>query len=217
MLVSCWGVKGGSGCTVVAAMVAARLARCSVSGALLVDLSGDADAVLGCAVPSRSGVASLLGAGAAAAPGEEVDVGEGLALLPRGEGPLDPDRLAVLEGLLGTEPRPVVVDCGTLPPSEPAPEVAAAFAGRQPSLLVTRPCFLALRRAVRARLRPSGVVLVDEPGRAMGRRDVESVLGVPVVAEVPYDLAVGRAVDAGVLLQRAPKALIRATERLVLP
>jgi hypothetical protein len=78
------------------------------------------------------------------------------------------------------------------------------------SLLVLRPCYLALRRAVAAPFRPSGVVLVREPGRALTRRDVEAVLGVPVRAEVDVDPAIARAVDAGLLTARLPRGLERA-------
>jgi hypothetical protein len=144
----------------------------------------------------------------------ELDVGGGLGLLARGDGHLDLRHAAVLRALLVAEHRPVVVDCGTLPPGEAdalAHEVAAS-ASR--SLLVLRPCFLALRRAVQSPLRPSGLVLVVEPGRALGPRDIEGVLGVPVVAEVPVDAAVARAVDAGVLGRRLPRHLARAVRGL---
>ena len=60
---------------------------------------------------------------------------------------------------------------------------------------------------------PLGVVrmpYVAEPGRALGRRDVESVIGVPVVAEIPLDPAVARAVDAGLLSCRLPATIGRA-------
>ena len=83
-------------------------------------------------------------------------------------------------------------------------------AGASLSLLVLRPCYLALRRAVDAPLRPSGVVLVAEPGRALGRRDVEDVLDAPVRAEVPVSPAVARMVDAGLLSRRLPRLLERA-------
>ena len=42
------------------------------------------------------------------------------------------------------------------------------------SLLVTRACYLALRRAVAAPCRPDGVVLVAEPGRALRTADVDT-------------------------------------------
>ena len=56
-------------------------------------------------------------------------------------------------------------------------------------------------------VRPTGVVLIDEPGRALTSRDVEHALGVPVVAEARLDPAVARAVDAG--LARSPGFLDR--------
>ena len=88
-------------------------------------------------------------------------------------------------------------------------------AGAQESLLVLRPCYLALRRALAAPVRPSGVVLVSESGRALGRRDVEDVLGVPVRAEVAIEEAVARAVDAGLLGRRVPRPLERALRPIV--
>jgi hypothetical protein len=85
--------------------------------------------------------------------------------------------------------------------------VAAAASA---SLLVLRPCYLSLRRALQAPMRPSGVILVSEPGRSLGRSDVEDVLGVPVRAVVGIDPAVARAVDAGLLATRLPRGLERA-------
>jgi hypothetical protein len=78
------------------------------------------------------------------------------------------------------------------------------------SLLVLRPCYLSLRRALQAPVRPSGVILVTEPGRSLGRSDVEEVLGVPIRAVVGVDPAVARAVDAGVLPARLPRGLERS-------
>jgi hypothetical protein len=56
-------------------------------------------------------------------------------------------------------------------------------------------------------IRPTGIVLVDEPGRALTSTDVERALGVGVVAEVRLDPAVARAVDAGLLIARLPRSL----------
>jgi hypothetical protein len=86
------------------------------------------------------------------------------------------------------------------------------------SLLVTRPCYLALRRAVMLDGRPTGVVLVNEPSRALGAPDIARTLGAPVVAEVAYDPQVFRAVDAGLLAARLPRGLaqpLAAPARLV--
>jgi len=137
----------------------------------------------------------------------ELSVGPDLALLPRGRGAPGPAaRHHVLARLLAAEPRPVVVDAGVVGPDSPAlPLVAEATR----SLLVTRACYLGLRRAIDLPIRPSGIVLLREPGRAMGREDVEHVVGAPVVADVPVDPSVARAVDAGVLARRVPRALAR--------
>jgi hypothetical protein len=80
------------------------------------------------------------------------------------------------------------------------------------SLLVVRPWFLALRRAIAAPVRPSAVVLVVEEHRTLGPQDVEDVLGVPVLC-VAWDPAVARAVDAGLLASRLPKVLERALRK----
>jgi hypothetical protein len=50
-------------------------------------------------------------------------------------------------------------------------------------------------------------VLVSEAGRALRASDVAAVLGAPVVAEVPFDLSIARAVDAGLLARRCPSPL----------
>ena len=103
----------------------------------------------------------------------------------------------------------LVADCGVVTGDRPEPGPTLASAAGL-SLLVLRPCYLALRRALAAPLRPSGVVLVNEPGRALGRADVEALLEVPVRAEIDLDPAIARAVDAGLLAGRLPKVLERA-------
>jgi hypothetical protein len=135
----------------------------------------------------------------------------GLHLLRRGPGPLTPEAAPLLAGVLVSDRRPVVVDCGRIVDDE-GDDVAcratvAAAADR--SLLVLRPCFLALRRAVDAPIRATGVVLVREEGRALGRSDVEDALGLPVVAQVRTSAAVARAVDAGLLAAALPPKLAK--------
>ena len=220
MLLACWSPKGGSGTTVIACGLAAVLARSGPpAGALLVDLSGDAAAVLGLPEPAGPGLAEWLAAGADVGAGAlarlEVAVAGGLNLLAWK--PPEPGyrpglgRAETLLDALGADHRPVVADCG----SAAAGAGLALAAGAQESLLVLRPCYLALRRALAAPVRPSGVVLVAEAGRALGRRDVEEVLGVPVLAEVAVEDAVARAVDAGLLARRVPRPLERALRPLV--
>jgi hypothetical protein len=214
VLVACWAAKGGSGATVVSVALATVLARTSPAGALLVDLDGDVPAALGVPEPSGPGIAGWLAAGGSVPPDAlarlELPVGGGVSLLPAGGAlPAAGDRGEALASRLGDDPRPVVVDCGTAP--DGARLAVAAAASR--SLLVVRPCYLGLRRALAAPLRPSGVVLVDEPGRALGPDDVGAALGVPVRAVVAYEPRVARAVDAGLLARRLPATLARSLGR----
>jgi len=223
MLIACWSVKGGSGTTVVSVALAVMLARSHRSGVLLADLAGDVPAALGVADPCDPGLTGWLATGtsvpADALARLELDVGNGVSLLPRGTGSFggaghDRERMGVLSGLLAADPRPVVADCGVLGGAGGAGDVAAEATH---SLLVTRACYLALRRVTGAPIRPSGVVLVSEPGRAIGRSDVESVVGAPVRAEIAALPAVARAVDAGVLASRLPRSLDRALRAVVEP
>ena len=209
MLVTCWSVKGGSGTTVVAAALAVLLSRRLADGALLIDAGGDVGAVLGLAEPSGApGLADWLAAppdvGAGALDRLVVPAGPGLSVLPRGSGPIS---LGGTERLLAAVAgRPVVVvDAG--PPSSFGVELAAASTL---SLLVIRPCYLALRRALAAPARPSGVVVVEEPKRSLDAVDIEDVLGVPVQAIVPWSPDIARAVDAGLLGSRLPRPLAAA-------
>ncbi|HVL07474.1 MAG TPA: hypothetical protein VM388_15915 [Acidimicrobiales bacterium] len=220
MILACWSPKGGSGTTVIACGLAAVLARSGpAAGALLVDLAGDATAVLGVPEPAGPGLAEWLAAGGDVGVGAlarlEVAAGTGLGLLackpPGPESRLGPGRAETLLDALGADRRAVVADCG----SGAAGAGLVLAAGAAASLLVLRPCYLALRRALAAPVRPSGVVLVAEAGRSLGRRDVEDVLGVPVMAEVAVEDAVARAVDAGLLARRVPRPLERALRPLV--
>jgi MinD-like ATPase involved in chromosome partitioning or flagellar assembly len=224
VVIACWSVKGGSGTTVVAASLAVAAARRG-SAALLVDLGGDLPAALGVAAdgPGVSDWCRLDDAVPADALAHlEVEVGPRLRLLPRGDGGWPATRgggLGVhgaadaLAGALAGDARQVVVDCGTLPLVD-VPEVPLTVAATATqSVLVVRACYLALRRAQQAPLRPSRVVVVHEPGRALDAVDVEAVLGVPVWAEVVVDPAVARAVDAGVLRDRLPRTIERALRR----
>ena len=229
MLIACWSPKGGSGTTVVTCALAVILAARSSPegfrgagrpGVLLADLAGDVPAALGIPAPTGPGLSDWLAAGADVPVDGlarlEVEAAAGLRLLPwaaagapsgpPGEAPGGGDRADVLATVLGADSRAVVADCG----SAASGAGLALAAGAHLSLMVLRPCYLALRRALAAPVRPSGVILVSEPGRAVTRHDVEDVLGVPVRAVVEHDAAVARAVDAGLLATRVPRCLERA-------
>jgi len=215
VITACWSVKGGSGTTVIAAALGALAARQGSTGALLADLAGDIPALLGMR-NDGPGLLDWLLAGdevpSDALSRLEISGPGGIDVLPSGrlDGRADEadlqGRSEVLAALLAVDPRQVVVDCGTQPTGAALTLAAAAPI----SLLVLRPCYLALCKALAAPVRPTGVVLVTEPDRSLGRHDVEGALGVPVWAEVMIDPAVARAVDAGVLSSRLPRSLERA-------
>lgn len=216
MLVTCWSAKGGAGCSLVAAALSLTWARAG-HDVLLVDTGGDLPAVLGIGDPDGPGLADWIAAGpdvpADGLARLEVAAGPRLALIPRGAAAVDDgERLRVLAGLLATASRPVVVDAGRI--DDRSPLVALVTEARH-SLLVTRPCFLALQRLSRLSVRPTGVVLVNEPGRALDRSDVEDVAGAAVTAEMMIDPAVARAVDAGLLSSRLPRLLERTLRPVV--
>ena len=217
MLVTCWSVKGGSGTTVIAAAVSLLVARRLPGDVVLVDVGGDAPAALGLPDLGGPGVLDWLATPAldpSALQRLEVDAGAGLRLLPRGAGSASPvvgvgggDEVERLAGALADRSA-VVVDAG--PPSPLAFDLAAAATV---SLLVLRPCYLALRRALAAPVRPSAVVVIEEPRRSLDPSDIEDVLGVPVRAVVPWDAAIARCVDAGLLAARLPGPLASALRR----
>ena len=222
MLVALWSPKGGSGTSVVAAACALVLARHS-RGARLADLDGDQAAIFGLGADPPTGLADWLAAGPEA-PTDALDrltveaTGE-VALLPRGsaERVLAPVAAAEAGAALGVAlrdgPVATVVDLGTAvtPASRALLEVADA------SAVVVRGCYLALRRAVHAPglARTSGVVLIDEPGRSLGAREVGEVLGRSVLARVPVKVAIARAVDAGIFAARLPDPLVRPVTEML--
>ena len=91
----------------------------------------------------------------------------------------------------------------------------AELAHRSPahtSVMVLRPCYLALEAAVRAACEvvPDWLVVVAEPDRSIGPADIAAVLAIPVAAVVPLDPAVARTLDAGMLV---PSLLTRSAAR----
>ncbi len=211
MLITCWSAKGGSGATTIAAALA--LSDDTGAEVTLVDLAGDLPAALGMSEPSGPGVSDALAAHPSSAPAAlvraaRIELVPGVGLVPHGAGPLrgGAPMEAFVRGL-HADGGVVVVDAGVVRPGSPALDAVLASPS---SLLVTRPCYLSVRRAVGLPVRPDAVVLVDEPGRSLGRRDVEAVLGVPVRAVVPFEPSIARAIDAGLLLARMPRSLSRA-------
>ncbi len=204
------GAKGGVGTSVVAAATAVLAAERQQT--LLVDLAGDQALIFGLArsdeslsdwlrsdQPHPDSLARLA-----------VPVSASLSMLfIQGGRCLPPaDRLRALAQILRRETRTVIVDLGRLA----LPGVALLQAADR-SLLVTRPCYMALRAAMSGPA-SDGIILVSERGRALGHGDVSAALGVPVDVQLWTDNAVARAVDAGTLASRLPRSL-RSLEGLL--
>jgi hypothetical protein len=217
VLLTLWSPKGGSGTSVVAAAMA--LIASSRGATRLADFGGDQPAILG--LPplqtSAAGLADWLAAGPSS-PSDWLDdiaapVVPGLTLLPRGPGEIgfdSPEAGAALAVALRDGDR-AVLDAGSA--SGPvAPALRAVVEVSDAALMVIRPCYLALRRAVGdPRLeRSCGVIVVEDAGRALDADDVAAVLGVPVAGRVPVRGEIARAVDAGVLRDRLPAPLAGA-------
>ena len=207
-MIVCWSVKGGSGTTVVASTLALVHAEKSPRGALIVDLAGDVPAVLGLAEPSGIGISEWFAqndnSSRIALQSIAIQATANLQLISRGSGQIVANaNFSELAASLATFDLPVVVDagCGVVP--------TELLARASSSLLITRPCYLSLRRAAQLNVAPTGVVLINEPGRALGKRDVESVIGAPVIAEITFDATISRAVDAGLLASRLPGMLAK--------
>lgn len=216
MLIAVWSPKGGSGTSVVAASLSLALSQ--RGRARIADLAGDQPAIFAVPRDPLDGLTGWLSAGAAA-PGELVEacsvvVAPGLELLPAGlpgivSPDLAPEAGAALATVLREKAIPTVVDAGLA--AQPALRAVVDVA--DVSLVVLRACYLALRRGVERDLvrTAAGIVLIEEPARACGSREVSEVLGRPVLARIPLRSAIARAVDAGTLALRLPSALAEAT------
>lgn len=215
MLHTFWSVKGGAGVTVSATAFAA--ASAADGPVTMVDLCGDLPTVLG--LPATvPGVADWFGQ-----PSYPVDaldrlvdrVTDRLDLLRRGEASsiAFPERVDDFVTWAAARPGLVVVDAGVsfTGESDPARDALVAgltAAGR--SWLVTRACYLSLRRATSCAERSDGIVMVDEPGHVLDHREVRRLLGRPLAARIEAEPSVSKAVDAGTLLRRRPRNLDRA-------
>jgi hypothetical protein len=100
-----------------------------------------------------------------------------------------------------------VIDHGTTAP--------AGQADGDRTYLVTRACYLALRRT--GGTTADGVIFLAEAGRALDGRDIEAVTGVGIVATVTVDQTTARLIDAGMLGtdRRRPSIDLRATRAVV--
>jgi hypothetical protein len=204
-VIVCWSLKGGSGTTVVSAALALTLAQRNTATVRIVDLAGDIPSALGIAEPSGEGVTNWLQQQRFAIQSLQIPVTARVSLIPRGDGPLmhhdlTTEHCNTLATELDTSNELTVVDAGS-------GHIPQLVNNATTSLLVIRPCYLALRKAAHLAVKPHGIVLINEPGRSLGKRDVESVVGAPVLVELPLDPTIARCVDAGLLASRIPTLL----------
>lgn len=109
------------------------------------------------------------------------------------------DNIAIGAGI-GEDYELVVWDVGDHVTWEPANTHAQ-------QIWVVRNDYLCLSRWTRRPpARVDSLILVEEAGRALAVRDIESVLGHTVDVVVPFDPAISRSTDAGLLALRPPKA-----------
>jgi septum formation inhibitor-activating ATPase MinD len=181
-VINLWSPKGGTGCSTIAA---AWAAIASFGGeTILVDAAtGDLPAICGIPEWGADGI---------------VPVTRTLQLIPRGH-----DR-ADLEGTF-ERAEAVVIDWGTTPPS------SSASPGRL--IAVLEPSYVCLQRWMKADhlARSDGAILCMADDGPLGVDDVaHAIAPVPIIATIPRDVTVRRAVSAGMLVARIPTVLREA-------
>ena len=202
-----YATKGGQGVTTITAALALLTAQAG-HRTLLLDTAGDLPAILGLPDTDQPGLADYLNPTARhAIEHVTTPVTENLDLIHRGTGPIifATHTYGLLTGAFDRYDH-VLIDA--------ADPTYAWIRSADRRLLVTRPCYLALRRTT-ITPRPTAVVLIDEERRALNQTDTEAVLGLPVTATVSYSPTIARAVDAGLLTTRLPRELARALRPLV--
>ena len=202
-----YATKGGQGVTTTAAALAILNATTGAR-TLLVDTAHDQPAILGLPDPTGPGLGDYLQPASRTTLAQiTTPLAENLDLIHRGDTDLifATHTYGQLTGGLGHYDH-VIID------THNAAYAWTLHADRR--LLVTRPCYLALRRSA-VTPRPDAVVLINEHQRALNATDIETVLGIPVTATVPYHPAIARAIDAGLLTTRLPRELARALRPLL--
>jgi len=224
MLTICWSTKGGSGTSTITAglvaLTAAQTPRREISSTtLVIDLAGDLPAIFGLSYPNI-GLAEWLARSVSDDLNDLcIDCGQSVRLLSTGSLPL-PDATSSIWSRLASfvtdelaKGRTIFVDAGCRPIPESLLQRTNTSDLR--TLLILRPCYLALRRATSDTVKADGIILVTGGGRVLNRHDVESVLGIPVVAEIPLDPDIARRVDSGLFHSRLPRALVTHLEPLL--
>lgn len=198
--------KNGNGVTVTAASYA-LLSAIRGTRTVLIDLCGDQPAALGMQEPSESGVNDWLSETSSGDASQLLTLGRecmgGLLVVHSGSRFISGEpRWSALADAISSLPYTVIIDAGVGQLPTQLTESATKV------ITVVKPCYLTLRRATQLPT-PSSVFVVKEDGRALTVKDVGHVLNAPIDAEIPYEPAIGRAVDAGLLPSRAEQLLGR--------
>lgn len=191
--------KGGN-CTTITTAAYALISANRGTNTVLFDLCGDVPAAIGMAEPSSPGINDWLSEFSEGDAESLVKMGtplmNGLVVVHRGSRFVEGQpRWEELAEAIHALPHNVVIDAGTTFVPE---EVRKAM---DSVTMVTRACYLSLRRATHLP-KPHNVIVIREEARALTINDVSNVLGVPRLAEIPYNPAISRAVDAGLLPSR---------------
>ena len=213
MLTTFWSLKGGQGVSTTAALAALRAAEDPERKVVLIDVAGDQPAIFGAAdIGTGLGEWMRSDLGAQSLTRTQIELAPNLMLVPAGQPEASDRRAGDLIEWLRQGDADVFVDAGVLHPSgDKACDLRARLAAEADrSVLVTKACYLALRKITGCPVRPSAVVLVAEAGRSLTRGDCERAIGAPVVATVPVYPDVARAVDAGMLRTKVPQDATRA-------
>jgi CobQ/CobB/MinD/ParA nucleotide binding domain len=206
-IITMHATKGGQGVTTITAALGILHAQAG-HRTLLIDTGGDLPAILGHRDAAVAGLSDYLIDPNITLEDITVNIRENLEIVTRGTGPtaFTTYTYGLITGGLGAYDM-VIADAGT------SADGWNQHADR--NVIVTRPCYLAIRRAIHLPTRPTEVVFMAEPGRALSAHDIEAVLGVPVTATVPVDIDTARIIDAGILGSRMPRHLARALAPLV--
>ena len=213
MLIILSSPKGGSGTSVVAASLA--IVSSLSTPTLLVDLAGDQAAIMGLPEPPVG-----LNDWANGMTHREFDeilitCKDNLQLAPSGSSAVEIFSTSAWANLCRelvqreSEGCNIIIDFGRVE----LPLVFQKLACTH--YMVTRPCYLSLRRAVNIEQKFSGVIVVQGHDRVLTTSDVESVMKLKCVAEIPNSSDISRRVDSGLLKSRLPSPLQSALAPLV--
>jgi MinD-like ATPase involved in chromosome partitioning or flagellar assembly len=206
-IITVHATKGGQGVTTITAALGVLHAQAG-QRTLLIDTGGDLPAVLSKPEPLSVGLVDYLIDPNITVDDITVNIGDNLDIVTSGTGPITftTYTYGLITGGLGDYDT-AIIDAGTC-----ATEWNQ-HADR--NVFVTRPCYVAVRRAIHLPRRPTEVLFMAESGRALSAHNIEVVLGVPVTATVPVDIETARIIDAGILGSRMPQKMSRVLAALV--